>query len=256
MSPVQRTLADDPQLEEGDELASAPKSIRRGTRAQALEIIFRTALEENEGFRHGVLGKPRQGKTYHMQEVVERAIELGIADWGLVHDVKKPEPQYAGAVRASVADFKLRPLRGPDGPVAVFHANEWEPKETVENVSLCALEMGRHREKTVVVIDELYQGLKSRMTWAGPSYGEILREGSSKGISSAWTTQIPQALPTDALDLSETMALFAMLGRSRSYAADAYELPREGAAALKSLQRGEFLLATGDDWDRTIYGPK
>jgi hypothetical protein len=256
MSNVQSEVAGDSELAEGDELVSAPKGIRRGTRAQALEIIFRTALEEDEGFRHGVLGKPRQGKTYHLQEVVERAIALRIADWAIIHDVKKPEAQYQGLVRSSVEDFRLRPPRGGDGRVIVIHPSEWEQKETLENVALKGLDLGRHKEANLIVADELYQGLKSRMTWAGPSFGEILREGSSKRISSAWTTQIPQALPTDALDLTETMALFAMLGRSRRYAVDAYELPHEGSVALKSLRRGEFLMVTGDDWDRTVYGPK
>ena len=256
MPSMQREMADDQELEEGDALVSAPKGIRRGTRAQALAIIFATALEESEGFRHGVLGKPRQGKTYHLQEVVTQAIALEIADWALIHDVKKPDPQYAGEVRASVDQFRRFPPGANDGRVIVFHADENEEKESVENVALMGLELARARESSVVVIDELYQGLKSRMTWAGPSYGEILREGSSKRVSSAWTTQIPQALPTDALDLTETMSLFAMLGRSRRYAVDAYELPREGEQALRSLQRGEFLVITGDDWDRTIYGPK
>ncbi len=189
-----------------------------------------------------------------MQEVVEEAIERGIVEIALIHDVKRSEPQYAGTVRANVADLLTRPLGPRDSPVVVFH--NIDPKPTVEEMAALGLMIGRTGGSSLSLADELYQGLKSRMTFAGPSFGTLLREGSSARASSGWTTQIPQALPTEALDLTETVAIFMLQGRSLSYVMDAFRLPPAAARIIRNLQRGEFILVTQQgDWDWTIYGP-
>jgi hypothetical protein len=243
--------------------SSNGRVVKRGTREQAIEIIFRTAIEDEEGFRHGVLGKPRMGKTFHLKDVVNRSVEQGLAEIAYIHDCKKQEVQYDGKVFASVEEFKARGLEPGDPPFVIFHARPTEL--TVDSVAKLALDTARGGDDegtgdgegmpVVVLPDELYHGLKSRQTWQGPNFGIVLREGSSQRVSSAWTTQIPQALPTESLDLTETFAVFKLSGRSLRYVMDNMSFPDEAADVIRRLERGEFVLDTGDDWDWTVYGP-
>lgn len=230
---------------------------RRGTRADALEIIFATAVEEKEGFRTGALGAPRFGKTYHLKEVADEAVARGLCELELIHDCKRLDVQYEGVVRADVTDLAAHPLAPDDTPVIVFHGNPAiNVKASVEDVAELGLRLGRGGTSCLVLVDELYHGLKGGQTWSGPSFAEIMREGSSQRVSSAWTTQIPQALPREPMDCSETIAIFHLAGRSLSYAVDKLGLPPEAAPVIKNLQRGEFVLWTAfEDWDGVIYGP-
>lgn len=230
----------------------------RGTRADALELIFATAIRDREGFRHGVLGSPRYGKTFHLQQVVDQALARRVVDVALVHDVKRAEPQYRGTVRASVADLVARPPGPADSRAIVFHpaAGSLE-RPTVEEIAALGLQLARAGQRALVLPDELYHGMKGRQTWEGASFPRILREGSSQGVSSAWTTQIPQSLPTEACDLSETIALFHLQGRSARYAVDAFRLPPDAERLLGELERGECLIVSAaDGWDGKVYGPR
>jgi hypothetical protein len=232
-------------------------STPRGTRAEALEIIFASAVRDGEGFRHGALGAPRFGKTFHVRDVVDEALERGIVDVAFVHDVKKREVQYEGIVRADPADLRARPPADDDPPVVVFHPRPGDVAiVSLEDVAALGWQTARAGTRTVVVPDELYAGLKSRQTWDGATTGKVFREGSSQGLSICWTTQIPQSLPTETCDLSETVALFHLEGRSASYATDIFRLPAEAEALLSQLGRGEFLLFSSyQRWDGKIYGP-
>jgi hypothetical protein len=239
----------------------ARSGAKRGTRADALAVIFETAVRDGEGFRHGALGAPRFGKTYHMKEVATEAEARGLSELLFVHDCKRLDVQYDAwgpeVVRVDVADLQANPMAEDDPPVVVFHGNPAEGRKcSVEDVAALGLQQGRQGTATLVLIDELYHGMKARMTWEGKSFPEILREGSSQRVSSAWTTQIPQALPTEALDLTETVALFYLQRRSLRYAVDMLELEPDAVAAVQSLQRGEFILITADGWNGVIYGPK
>jgi hypothetical protein len=236
--------------------APDPNQLFRGRREQALTVIFETATELGEGFRHGALGAPRAGKTYHVRAVMEAAIESELATWAFVHDTKRADAQYEGVIRESVEALNAAPIGEDDPPIVVFHQSP-TCRPTVEEVADLGLRFGRAGQPVVVVADELYKGLKSRMTWDGVSMGEILREGSSQGVSAVWTTQIPQSLPTEALDLSETVAIFNLSGRSLSYAIDTFRLPDAAARVIPKLQRGEFILIHATkEWDRTVYGPE
>jgi hypothetical protein len=239
---------------------NGPISIRRGTRAEALELIFQTATEDKEGFRHGALGAPRKGKTYHMIEVVQEAIDRDLAELVFIHDCKRLDvqyDQYPEGVRADVADLAVHPIGDEDVPVVVFHGDPANNvKCSVEDVAELGLQQGRQGTATFVLVDELYHGMKARQTWAGPSFPEILREGSSQRVSSGWTTQIPQALPTEALDLTETVAIFNLKRRSLRYAVQMLDLDPEAEKVITRLERGEFILITDDGWNGVIYGPK
>src|SRR5262245_7201904 len=166
---------DDEEDEDGESLESrVPAEVKRGTRAEALELIFESAERDNEGVRHGALGKPRVGKTYHLIDVAEQILERGYADLLLIHDCKREEVQYTNwgleVVRMDRANRQSRPLAEDDPPVIVFHGNPAENRKcTVEEVALLGLEQGRQKTGTLVLVDELYHGMKSRQTWDGKS---------------------------------------------------------------------------------------
>jgi hypothetical protein len=270
--PKSAQLAEVDDEDEGDEssptafVSRVPADVQRGTRAEALELIFETAERDHEGFRHGALGAPRYGKTYHLIEVAREALDRGLADLLFIHDCKRLEVQYTDfgpeVVRVDKADLQSRPLNPEDPPVVIFHGAPAEGRKCqVEEVAALGLEQGRAGTGTLVLVDELYQGMKARQTWAGPSFAECLREGSSQRVSTAWTTQIPQSLPTEAMDLTETIAVFRLKRRSLRYARKMLELDadEEGARTVEiigALGRGEFILITDDGWNGIVYGPK
>lgn len=231
----------------------------RGTRAEALTLIFESAVRDGEGFRHGVLGSPRYGKTYHLQNVIEQAVASGVVDIALIHDAKRAEPQYVGCVRESLQDLLDWPPGPDDSRVIVLHPlpTTPEPRVSVEDTAALGLALAAGGQRVAVLADELYHGMRGRQTWSGSSFPRILREGSSQGVSSGWTTQIPQSLPTEACDLSETMALFNLQGRSASYAVETFRLPPDAERILGQLGRGEFILVTSAaGWNGRIYGPR
>src|SRR5262252_7368288 len=112
----------------GARASQVARGTRRGTRAEALDKIFETAERDGEGFRHGALGMPRTGKTYHLKNVVAQAMDRGLADLALIHDCKRLDVQYDGNVRADEADLAIRPLGPDDEPIVVFHG---KPEESI-----------------------------------------------------------------------------------------------------------------------------
>lgn len=251
------------QAPNGVALARSAGPLAHGTRAQALEIIFATAIRDGEGFRTGALGSPRFGKTFHLQDVIDQSLALGICNRVFIHDVKKPEPQYQGATAASPEAWANEIEHYQTESVVVFHAVPPVPRPSVQAVCTVAQAVAAEGEPCLVVVDELFKATTGGRAWLkGPEgapalIAEFLREGSSCRISTAWTTQIPQSLPTEALVLTETCALFHLEGLSASYAAEAYRLDPDAVAALSTLGRGEFILFDSNHaWNRTIYGPK
>jgi DNA helicase HerA-like ATPase len=109
------------------------------------------------------------------------------------------------------------------------------------------------------VIDEVYDAMKTRQTFTSGTEGptsDVFRKGRSRGISIVCGTQIPQTLPTDVLDLADTIAVGRLKRRSLAYAERTWELEPEMVAAIRVLERGQFvLLDDASEWDRTVYGP-
>lgn len=214
------------------------------------------ALATGEGFNHVAVGMPRHGKTYHAEDVIAECVRRGLAGTALVHDAKKPEPQYQGEVRTSIADLAQRPA---EGAIVVIHPPPSlapEERETPEAVAAAALSLSRQGEPTLVAIDELYHALDNPQHWSGPTVAHVLREGGSQGVSFIGTTQIPQQLPTEAFDLVQSHALFHLAGRSAAYVSKRLDLPPSVAAHLPRLGVGEFFLVTLEGCDGVVYGPR
>lgn len=248
---VQRSLATAAPREKPSGL-SAPKEIRRPA-AQALAQVGGEALARGWGWRHVALGASGSGKTFWLNRLMGHvAPSVGLV---LIHDAKDPVPQYGGTVRARLSDLATQP---PETNIVVIHARE--PQHTPDDVAAAGLLLARECEQpTVVLIDEIYDALSGRQAFQSGTTGplsEILRKGRSRGVSLACSTQIPQTLPTEILDLCDVLALFRMDARSLAYVDRTENLDPAAAAVVPRLAVGEcILLRRGHDWDRTIYGP-
>jgi len=274
--------------EECREVASAPKparrasvgsatplvrtesrTIQRAPRSRAIEIILADALADGEGFTFGAVGSPRFGKTYFTKELLTVAATKGLADYVLIHDVKKPGVlQYEGAPCASLDEFLGSGERYATERAIVFNGQDWRRQPTLQEV--CEVALAVHEvakeggEGLVVVADEVFKGTNGFAQFTpGPKVnGEpspalfplFLREGTSQKISTCWTTQIPQQLPTECKVLTRCVAQFHLESLAADAASDKFRLDADGPAVLRTLQRGEFVLfCQGREWDRTIY---
>lgn len=237
--------------------AEARRAPARGSRAEAIDVILSTATELQEGFRHAVVGLPRHGKTYHLQDLLEQAIARGVGRVAYVHDVKKATAQYAGSVRENVAALRAHPLQTGESPVIVFHPSlTTAQRPTVEDVAQIALQTARAGIPSILCIDEAAKAVKvNSQILEATTAGEVVREGSSQGCSACWTGQDPASWPREFRAMAETTAIFRVLGGVLSYVMDQWRLPRHAEQVIAGLQVGEFILVTLEGWDGRVFGP-
>lgn len=255
---VQRPTPGAPQRSQRGGLPSsrAAAGVPIVPRREAFERIFAFAQSSGEGARFGALGLPRYGKTTLIDAVIDEALARGVARWAFIHDVKKPEPQYAGTVRASVDAFRAKPPGPGESRRIVFHAPPMSgvPKPDPEAIAQAAFALARAGQPTLVHVDELLHAVKQNsQIWTAPTLGELVREGSSNGVSFCYTTQFPQRVPTEALDMVECTAVFNLQGRPADYAASHLDIPLD---VVRTLPPWHFVLVSiYDGWGGVIYGP-
>jgi hypothetical protein len=247
---------------------TAPKTIVRHKHAQALELVFAEALAEDEGLVAGAVGVPRFGKTYWLNEVLAHGFAVSTWRQAFIHDVKKRVPQYEGAVAANAADWIARWDAFKGQARTVFHSAQWDEKPSLQDVCAVARVVAEEDIPLVVVADEIYNGTDGYRNWLpGPpdENGKpepalcpwMMREGTSQRISTLWTTQIPQELPTQARTLSSSVAMFHLEGLAADAGCEHFRLEGDGPAILKSLRKGEFVLFLRNrEWNRVVYEPE
>lgn len=259
-----RTATRPPSIEERVQAGT----IKRGTRAQAIEIILADAVADGEGFSFGAVGSPRYGKTHFLKAVLDAARTKGICERVLVHDTKKAgAPQYDGAPCASLDAFIASGARYDVEPVVVFNGPDWMHQPTVQEV--CEVGVAVHDEgfAVAVVADEVLKATDGFQGWLKGADGAdgrpapalfplFMREGGSQRISTLWTTQIPQELPRTCQVLTRAVAQFHLESLAADAATEKFRLDADGPRVLRTLRRGEFVLfCQGQEWNRTIYGP-
>lgn len=241
------------------------KTLRRATWADALALMLDPSLADGEGTSIGAVGAPRFGKTTLMQRFVDAALTRGLCERVLIHDTKKPgKQQYEGIPCASVEEYIAGEERYTVAPVVVLNGPDWQSQPTLNDACEIALALHAEGQGVLVVSDEVYgatngYGQFSESEIEGRSvamFPRFIREGTSQRISSAWTTQIPQELPTACKVLTRAVAQFHLESLAADAATEKFRLDADGPQVLRSLARGEFVLfCQGQDWNRTIYGP-
>lgn len=227
--------------------SSRPTSTSRAPQARAIATIWEVA-GAGQGTRVIALGGTGMGKTFFEGRFVEDARNR--LHYVLIHDAKDRTPQFRGAVRDSAFHLHREPT---NQRVVIFRE---EDPETVAELGWRASERG---QTSLVVIDELYDAMSSAMHFRAKKgrISEILRKGRSKGVSLLVSTQIPQSMPTEVMDLTDFKVVFRLDSRSLNYVVQALRLDWKMAGVIQRLKRGEFvLIQQGVDWDGTIYGPQ
>ncbi len=238
--------------------------IRRAPVDRAIEIILADAIADGEGFSFGAVGAPRYGKTHLLKAVLDAARTKGVVDRAFIHDVKKAGAiQYDGTRVTSLEQFMANAATLDNEPSIVFNGDDWLAQVPLQDV--CEVAKAVHDEDgtpVIVVADEVFKGTNEfgqflKGEGDAPAFFPLfLREGTSQRISTAWTTQIPQELPTACKVLTRCVAQFHLESLAADAATEKFRLDADGPRVLRSLQRGEFVLfCQGREWDRTIYGP-
>ena len=237
----------------GQSAASAPLSARG-----VLPKITKS-IERGDGWRHGWLGLPGRGKSHAAIATVNWLLETNVADCVLVLDDKGRHPQYDGTFRLNVAQLRVHPPEHDENPgIIVFRGIgarvPASPTElvgcTAEEIAAYAWELSLNPTEpvVVVVIDELLRAVKpGSFHWQGEALRRSFADGRGVGLSVMWTTQLLSRCPTEVTDLTETIGIFQLAGRSLDYAAERLKMPAHLLAVVEGLPHGHFII-----WDLEV----
>lgn len=247
VEPRQPTDTDLPSLPPSTRSPPSSSQPNNASQETAIRHMFAYA-GHGQGWRAITIGSTGSGKTWFQRKVVSHS---AVRDsYVLIHDVKNKVPQYQGAIRDSVWNLHREPVQGN---VIVFR------HEGPERVADLGWEMSAKGATSTVVIDELYDALSAGMHFAAKGksrISEIFRKGRSRGVSLLSSTQVPQSLPTVALDLADFKAVFRLDSRSLEYVKSSFRLPKAQVETIRKLRIGQFVLVEqGADWDGVVYGP-
>jgi hypothetical protein len=239
------------------ERAKIPRLVQphKGTSDEALALIF-APLKRGDGFRHGALGAPGFGKTFHMNVVVDEALDRGLVDIILTHDTKGAESEFIGVELASPA------AAPPPGAAERHHHLVYRGDVRndvdcpVEDVALFGKRLAQKEELRVLLnVGELDNCLTDGgRSWEAPTVRWFSSQGRKLRACLTWTNQQPKRCPDEIFDQSTTIAFLHLDARSSNYLGNTLLLDPAMVEVLPRLAIGEFVLwVPGGDWNRRIY---
>ena len=184
----------------------------------------------------------------------------GICSTAVIHDVKDPQtPQYKGRQVHSVEEaHQVIVEESPDFVIC-------RPPMTGEDAAGVVREAAEAGEHFAFLGDELTPLLRVNQdtlepvprVFCGPSLVWLQLQGRGPGASSIILLQLPSHMPGSALDNTTAGIYFGLGGRSLDYSLDLRLVPKEAAALLAKMERGECIVVFSDRaWDGVIYGPE
>jgi len=229
---------------------------KKGTRAAALDLIFRPLEEHGEGFRHGALGAPGYGKTYHQRAVIEAALDRDLVDLVLTHDVKGREAEFDG--------LELVTAAAAPAPAAAEHHRHLVYRGDVLNDVECPAEevallgkrlLQKEQLRVLLNVGELDNCLTDGgRSWRAPTVRWFSSQGRQLRGCLTWTNQQPKRCPDEIFDQSTTIAFLHLDARSSNYLGNTLLLDADLVDVLPKLARGEFVLwVPGLEWDHLVY---
>jgi hypothetical protein len=209
-------------------------------------------LDAKLGGRVLFFGITGSGKTTGVKNYLAYVVGRNLVDVVLIHDVKKPEPQYEGLVIHDAREiYSAPPETFP--AVRVLRRRNLDHMPSVETAARVTMECGYQEIPTLLVVDELQRGLTDGGKFASPSLRRIFCEGYGLHASVIGTKQLPQNVPTEATGQSAKV-YFKGTAEGLNFLLDERKVTREHADAIAGLSVGEFTLAPEEgDFDGVIY---
>jgi hypothetical protein len=228
---------------------------QKGTSEEALALIFRP-LEQGDGFRHGALGAPGYGKTYHSNVVVDAALKRDLVDLVLTHDVKFAEPEFEGTCYPHVSGLtNVAAIEASRH--AVFRGDIRNDVEcNAEDVALLGKRLLQREQLRVLLnVGELDNCLSDGgRSWRAPTVRWFSSQGRALKGCLTWTNQQPKRCPDEIFDQSTTIAFLHLDARSSNYLGNTLLLDEDMVEILPKLARGEFVLwVPGLEWNGKVY---
>lgn len=246
-----------PRREEEPRPAKAVAPTPRGAlpRARpAAEAWARIAepLRRRKGIRVLFFGVTGKGKTHGVADFLDFVVERNLIELVLIHDVKKPEAQYAGdVIHEATAIYTDPPAAYP--AVRVMRRRGLDHTPSVDGAARVALEAGYEKITTMLVIDEFSRALTDNGKWDAPNAERVWCEGADFGVSGIATKQLPQYTPTTATAQS-ALVIFGQNGKGASFFPDEDFIPASAADILTRLPERQFILVPYEgDFDGTVY---
>lgn len=233
---------------EGAQVApAASEALSRASSARGRELrpadeawaVLAAPLTEREGIRVLFIGVTHKGKTTAVKHFLRFIAERNLVDLVLVHDLKKPLPQYEGQVIHDARHVYTSPPETWPA-VRVLRRRDLDHLPTVENAARVTIEAGYNDVRTMLVVDELQRGLTDGGKFESPSLRRVYCEGAGLHASVVATKQLPQNIPTEATGQSARV----YLGSNRegiNYLLDERKIDRQQAEIIESLTVGEFI---------------
>lgn len=229
----------------------------KGTRAEALGLIFTPMLARGEGFRHGAIGAPGYGKTFHVREVLQAALERDVTDLVLTHDTKGREPEFSGVLTVRTTDkWQSRPELEPRRHVVFRGDVQRDVVCPPEDVALLGKRLAQQAGLRLLLnIGELDTCLTDGgRSWTAPTVRWFSAQGRQLGASLTWTAQQPKRCPDEIFDHSTTIAFLHLDRRSANYLSGTLLLDTDLVDVLPQLAIGEFTLwCPGLEWNHRVY---
>lgn len=179
-------------------------------------------------------------------------VQRNLIEIVLIHDVKKPEPQYDGEIiHQATAIYDEPPTAYP--AIRVMRRRGLDHMPSVDGAARVALESGYEKITTMLVIDEFSRALTDGGKWDAPNAERVWCEGADFGVSGIATKQLPQYTPTTATAQSD-LVIFGQNGKGASFFVDEDFIPPAAADILTRLPQRQFILVPYEgDFDGTVY---
>ncbi len=211
-------------------------------------------LRRKKGVRVLFFGITTKGKSHGVADFLDVVDDQHLVDLVLIHDVKKPTPQYNGVVIHEATDI-YTPEGAPETYPArrVLRRRNLDHMPSVETAARVTLECSYEQITTMLVVDEFSRALNDSGKWEAPSAERIWCEGADFGASGIATKQLPQYTATSALAQSD-LVIFGLNGKGASYLVEERYMPAAGGELVARLDQRHFVLVPCEgDWDGHVY---
>lgn len=209
-------------------------------------------LRRRKGIRVLAFGITTKGKTHGVADFLEFVIDRNLVELLIIHDVKKPTPQYEGEIiHEATAIYSQPPETYPAR--RVLRRRDIDHLPSVEGAARVTLESAYDGITTMLVVDEFSRAVNDAGKYTAPTVERLVCEGADFGASLVATKQLPQYTPTSAMAQSD-LVVFGQNGKGASYFVGENYVPPEAGELIERLDQRHFVLIPAEgNFDGHVY---